>query len=448
MITLLMLRPLMRACLAGITVVLFWSAVYSACRSHVFWKEKMSLVLSILQMIMLFVLLEGQLGVILGIAGYQFIWKYYDNFGRCPAWLMMSILAVIGLWQLIAIYRKRVKWKLYFTDMSVWEGMETLTGGLCYYWDSGQVEMVNSCMNNICRTITGHSLTDGKKFWDLMQGVKPEDISKMSRRDRKTRMEVTNSNVVIYNVNGRDLLKMPDQTVYSFRKNRIYFQKDYINELIAVDITEEYRLREKLMETNHQLDQMNAKMREFGEVVTQTTIEKEVLTTKLKVHDDIGNLLISAKKYLISGDETVNRSELVMNWKKNLYLILQQNPQEETNHDAYRSVLKAAEDVGIAVEIDGELPSGPLAEKLISAAINECLTNTFRHAHGDRMWIRVDDREDWYLISFTNNGNPPKQEIRETGGLSNLRRLVENEGCMMKVQSQPYFQLTLSILKE
>ena len=46
-----------------------------------------------------------------------------------------------------------------------------------------------------------------------------------------------------------------------------------------------------------------------------------------------------------------------------------------------------------------------------------------------------------------NNGQPPEREIREGGGLTNLRHRIETEGGRMLVQSFPEFALVIEIPK-
>ena len=110
--------------------------------------------------------------------------------------------------------------------------------------------------------------------------------------------------------------------------------------------------------------------------------------------------------------------------------------------DDYRLVLKAAGDVGIQVEITGELPKDNPAAKITVCAISECITNTIRHAHGKKICIEV-CKDEMYTIILSNDGIPPNGEIEETGGLKNLREMTENFGGRMMIQSVPEFKLTL-----
>ena len=106
---------------------------------------------------------------------------------------------------------------------------------------------------------------------------------------------------------------------------------------------------------------------------------------------------------------------------------------------SYDAVLKAAKDVGVNIVLDGTLPEAEPQRSVLLAAIGECITNTFRHAEGDTLTIRCREGE----MVFTNNGKAPEGPVVEKGGLANLRRLAEDAGAEMTVESSPVFRLTI-----
>ena len=59
----------------------------------------------------------------------------------------------------------------------------------------------------------------------------------------------------------------------------------------------------------------------------------------------------------------------------------------------------------------------------------------------------VYENETGYTVMIYNNGQPPEREIREGGGLTNLRHRIETEGGRMLVQSFPEFALVIEIPK-
>ena len=57
-------------------------------------------------------------------------------------------------------------------------------------------------------------------------------------------------------------------------------------------------------------------------------------------------------------------------------------------------------------------------------------------------------QKNYFIITITNNGIPPKVEIKEGVGLSSLRTLIEREGGNMTIISLPTFMLKIIVPKE
>ena len=149
--------------------------------------------------------------------------------------------------------------------------------------------------------------------------------------------------------------------------------------------------------------------------------------------------------------------------------------KETAPSEEWDAIEKTAESLHIQIEINGDLPAGladlPVSGEVrsaIMAAIRECLTNTARHARGDRLFVLIkcgaeqgadhastsgsssasgtapcDDAPHGIRIEITNNGRMPLVPIQEAGGLSNLRHMVERAGGNMTIESSPQFLLRL-----
>jgi len=316
----------------------------------------------------------------------------------------MSVLAVFALLDLTYYSHNRI------TAQSVKEALDLLPSGVCYYDQSGRILLVNQRMNDIHHDLTGHTALNGLEFRKLL--------------DEKQEQ-------------GEAIVQMADGRAYSFGRKEIRLAGEPVTELIASDITEEFRLSEKLSRDNERLRQQGEHLRQVGELVGALTIEKEMLNAKIRIHDNLGNGLILAKRYFQTGSEQ-DREALTDVWNQNIRLLRRE--QEPVQTGDYHAILKAARDVGVTIRIDGSLPGDEVGRRLVMAAMDECITNTFRHARGDTLFIRVRGK-----ITFTNNGIRPSEPIQETGGLKNLRQLVETAGGEMNVRSDPAFALELTL---
>jgi len=108
-------------------------------------------------------------------------------------------------------------------------------------------------------------------------------------------------------------------------------------------------------------------------------------------------------------------------------------------------VKRTAQQLGVAVKIDGYLPRDTAAEELTVAAAKECVTNCIKHADGNEVYIRIAQRGERYDVTITNNGKIPTEPIKEGSGLSTLRRSIESSGGEMHISHNPRFALLITI---
>ena len=99
------------------------------------------------------------------------------------------------------------------------------------------------------------------------------------------------------------------------------------------------------------------------------------------------------------------------------------------------------------MKITGRKPEEKQLKKIVVTAAIECITNTVKHAKGNAVTVELTEKGLFLEIAVTNNGEPPKSTIKEGGGFSSLRQLVEREGGVMKIQSRPSFLLQITLPK-
>lgn len=138
---------------------------------------------------------------------------------------------------------------------------------------------------------------------------------------------------------------------------------------------------------------------------------------KVRVHDSFGGSIVAAKAYL-SGGGTISREEVLSTFLSCEGAVLGKEKEDE---DPIAEMNRLARLMGITLTIDGELPKNMDRRRTLALAVHECMTNTRRHAWGDSVFVVISDHE----VEITNNGQQPKSEIRETGGLLHLRQLLE-----------------------
>ena len=331
---------------------------------------------------------------------------------------------------------------------SVKESLDALPDGVCFFSEDGRILLSNRRMQHISSDITGIGILNGEKLWRCIE-------------EKSVKTDVSDGLVIFTS----------DSKVWNVRRSEIEAEGNRINEIVALDVTEQYELRRELEERNERLNSVNERLRIFSRDMSRLTAEKELLDAKIKVHDDLGRSLLAFRAYLTAEPSKRDRSKLLPLWR----YVISVMKKETAPSEEWDAIEKTAESLHIQIEINGDLPAGladlPVsgaARSAIMAAIRECLTNTARHARGDRLFVLIkcgaeqgadhastsgsssasgtapcDDAPHGIRIEITNNGRAPLVPIQEAGGLSNLRHMVERAGGIMTIESSPQFLLRL-----
>ena len=168
------------------------------------------------------------------------------------------------------------------------------------------------------------------------------------------------------------------------------------------------------------------------------------MAAKIRIHDDMGKLLLATKRGLAEPMGETEQKQMICFWQAEIAALKSTRPR--TKKDNLQVIKDAAKLVGVTVEFRGEKPKvDTVNEKILIAAMHECLTNTVSHANGKTMTVTVSDKNGKYTIEITNDGEKPKGEIIEGGGLSGLRLLVERENGTMIIHSAPQFELIIEL---
>ena len=109
---------------------------------------------------------------------------------------------------------------------------------------------------------------------------------------------------------------------------------------------------------------------------------------------------------------------------------------------------KKAAEMHVKLEIDGDLPQSAEQRRLVICAVHECVTNSVYHAQGSFVRVESGRQPQGYIVTITNDGEAPKKPIKEGGGLSSLRKRVEEAGGEMQIFSAPVFSLVLRLTRK
>ena len=130
-------------------------------------------------------------------------------------------------------------------------------------------------------------------------------------------------------------------------------------------------------------------------------------------------------------------------WRTTIRLLHAGAPDAPVDALAYAKL--RAKELGAEVELTGTFPKEPAARELLSLAIRECTSNCIRHAGGTRSSADCRLAQNTAVLTLTNDGKRPEAPVQEGGGLSGLRRRVEQAQGTMDIQCRPHFALTIKL---
>ncbi len=345
--------------------------------------------------------------------------------GELPAVLVAAAELLLALLNVYAIVYQRQIGEVMLTPMSIKESYDGLPAGLCFCDKNGMALLVNHRMSWLCHALTGGTLLDTNEFWRCLCAGESAAGARAIRTGERPVFETDDAEVWMFE---RERLDMPHGGVY---------------QISAVNITARYRLGEELDEEICSLRHMNESLREYGETVYDLTREEELLAAKVSIHDCIGQALLTARRYIESGDETIDRGRLLQLWRYSVEL-LQHESSPEAGGSPVRELEEAAKLMGVRLVTVGEPPRESRLLRLMTAAALECINNAVRHAGATELYISSTVKNGVYTLEFTNNGAAPENEFAEGGGLRELRRKAEQADAVMETEWRGGFLLRLS----
>lgn len=336
-----------------------------------------------------------------------------------------AFVCLIILISFIYMLAKAIKFrKNTITRASIKEGVDKLSSGLCFYMENGRVVLANKQMNELCFAIVGRDLQNAKLFWDILSGGN-DTLPEVQR----------------LSFGNQPSFRFADGTIWSFAHEKL----DSINQISAADTTQILNVTDELKKKNIDLAAMNHRLRKHGENVDELTRSKERLETKARIHSELGQALLSTRRYLLESDE--NDVPPLEVWQRCIAM-LRKEAEIKEDEQPLEMLSRISSALGITIEMTGAMPNNKDVQKLFVQAAAEALTNAIHHACAKVLYMELSDDEHDYIAKFKNNGEIPGKEITEGGGLSSLRKKIETEGGTMTVTSEPEFELIITLPKE
>lgn len=153
----------------------------------------------------------------------------------------------------------------------------------------------------------------------------------------------------------------------------------------------------------------------------------------------MGHVLLSSKALLtgIEGKEDIDSKEtlddIVCNWKYVIKL-LRSGDRTNKSNNTIKELYKAAQFLGLELDIEGNIPSTRELLTLFIACTRECMTNTVRHSKARKLYIDIEETCDNIIWKYINESQDKIEEVVEGGGLIALRKMIAKFNGDMSVE--------------
>ena len=379
------------------------------------WKRYLHLSVFLFLLILLSVLADASSQINEGLQ--------YKTWLPLPMWLLWCITFAadfLMIWDIAGLCRLR---RQALGRDSIKQALDMLPSGICYFAPSGRVKLCNRQMNSLFHTISQGDLQTLAELQDALSDC--DACSGVIRLSWE-----------------RQTYLFPDGKAWRYRQSEVKASDGATyTEAVFSDITELYN---KNLELKAQIKQLNAISRELKWLSDNALIltrEKEVLSAKTKLHDDMGAGLI-AIRHILHHNRTEEEANAMDLFRQAVSAIKYDNayPRGRSELDRFLHDAKA---IGIKVNLSGDLPEQEELRHVMILAMRECLTNSVRHAGATTIHITAEKKGDSVSVKITNDGRSPETEVVPKGGLHNLYRHIIDLGGTMEIQSKPSFALTV-----
>ena len=362
------------------------------------------------------------------ISKHPWVLETAARFCTLPRPLIVLLFAGLGFWTYKLCQNVIRYGKTRITPMSVKQAVDSLPGGILWYLPGGRIVMINEAMEETCRKALGKLPLSGEEIRERLfsGGLAPG-----------CRCAPAEDTV---------LVTAPDGQAWNFSEKTALLEGETLRGLIATDVTELYQKTILLRDREKKLSDLNERLTEYNREIVFLTAEKERLSARVRLHDEMGADLLTIKNYIVNGGSREKREDIRARLRRNISFLLKDDaPAAE---DEYEQLLKTAARLGVRVIIEGTLPQTEPQKHVAATAIHECFTNTLRHARGNELRVAVTESAGAYVIRLTNNGEQPTEPVQERGGLASLRKLTDYAGGTLAITVFPAYTVTLILPKE
>lgn len=314
----------------------------------------------------------------------------------------------------------------YLRENAIQESLDNLPSGIVFFDGNGMPKLMNRRMHQICMNLAGRDIQNITELEEALSKPLKEQV-------------FFDDDLKVYGFSDGSVWKFSEKEIITTGGDRF-------SQVLASEVSELYQSKVLLKRENQKLQEMSAAMKELSKNVVTLTREEETLSMKMRVHDNLGYSVLATQRMLMRESEE-DRDIFLSQWKQTLDLLNKDNESVE-DEQLHRQVQDRAKFLGVKIIYTGEKIWESHIFRLLDIILLEALSNCVRHAGASELYVKFGSAEHEWGVVITDNGQKPEKNIKEGGGLSGIRKKVEQCGGTLRICSDPIFSITVKIPKE
>lgn len=339
--------------------------------------------------------------------------------------LVEAMLAVLFFFATVraSVLCKRARKTL--TRNSVMEAIMNLPSGICFAGADGRVILSNTLIRRQILRLTGKPLTDANEAWS--------GLCRAAEETEPAHVE--------------QLFCRTEDRVWSFRRKELLIDGRAYCQIDCDDVTERFRLMEELRVVTKKAEQQNRRTRELLADIVHTRSEQEILDMQSRIHHEVGQCVILARRYLEEAPDPERLAQLLDLWEQT-FRFSPSAKEAQDSGEQERELCMAAELCGCRVRFCGDRPQSDADYLLYLAAVREAVTNAIRHAGATEICVVGTRRGQELSVVISDNSTLRVGHLTEGVGLGVLRKKLEAAGVRLDIETGDGVRLILSFPKE
>lgn len=250
-----------------------------------------------------------------------------------------------------------------------------------------------------------------------------------------------------YNINNNYIDNLKEKEIREIHNehilkclNRVWQLKiNNSKEVIALDITDIYKIQEKTRNQNIEIEENNKKILKTLNNIEEVEKEKKLIKIKNEFHDILGHRLSLFGEYL--KQDNINKEEI----KFMLDNLFEQFTTLKSPEENLKKLIEVYKVFNINISIIGKLPKNKEVGETFFEIIREAVTNAIIHANSKNIKVVITNSLEKIEMLITNDGIKPNNFINENEGIKGMRRKLKEIGGILIIENEDNFILKIII---